>query len=71
MDTKELRLFLGKRVVESKMTKDSKIQMLKFVKEAEEYQLMALALDGKIVTLDEQAQDIVKDRFVASTILKK
>jgi hypothetical protein len=64
-----LKLIIGEKVVESKMSKDAKLQMLQFIQhEAEEYQLMAIVLDGGIVKLDEQAQQIVIDRFNASPI---
>ncbi len=71
MDKTELQIFIGKRVVESKMSKDAKLQMLKFIQnEAEDYQLKAMALDGGIVTLDEQSQHIVEDRFHANVDLR-
>ena len=61
---KELQIFVGHTVVESKMSKASKIQLLNFIQhEATKHQLMSLIMDGKIVKLDEQAKQIVEDRF--------
>jgi hypothetical protein len=61
---KELRVFAGQIVVESKMSKAAKLQMLNFIKEeATDAQIKALLMDGKIVKLDEQAEEIVNDRF--------
>ena len=61
---KQLRLLAGMIVVESKMSKQSKIQLLNFIKEeASDAQVKALLMDGKIVQLDEQAEEIVNDRF--------
>jgi len=64
MTKKELQLFLGQSIVESKMTRPSKLQMLNFIQhEASEEQLMVLIMDGKIVKLDEQSKEIARDRF--------
>ncbi len=66
MSKKDLQLYVGKTTVNSKMSKPAKLQMLNFIQhEASEAQLMALVLDGKIVKLDEQSEEIVKDRFLA------
>ena len=54
MDTKQLRLYAGERVVESKMTDPAKIQMLKFIKQASDSQVKVLLMDGKITKLDEK-----------------
>ena len=65
MDSKELKLTVANYIIESELTKPSKLQMINFIKnEANDHQLMALMLDGKIVDLDEQAKQIVEDRFV-------
>jgi len=64
MDTKELKFLTGYIVTESDLSKDSKIQLLNFIqKEADDHQLKALLLDGKIISLDEQSKQIVDDRF--------
>lgn len=61
---KNLRLIAGQIVVESKMSKFAKIQLLNFIKEeATDTQIKALLMDGKIVKLDEQAEQIVNERF--------
>jgi hypothetical protein len=48
---------------ESKLSKDAKIQLGLFVKEADAAQLKALFLDGEMVALDEQAAAIVDQRM--------
>lgn len=64
MDKKDLQLYTGSTIINSAMTKQAKLQMINFIQhEASESQLMALVLDGRIVKLDEQAKEIVKDRF--------
>jgi len=71
MKRQDIQLFVANRVMESKMTKLAKLQMLNFIKEATEGQLMALALDGKITSLDEQAEQVVKDRFNTNKSLQE
>ena len=64
---KELRLEAALYVMESGLSKAAKIQMLNFIKEeASDAQIKALMLDGKIVQLDEQAEEVVNDRFAVS-----
>ena len=64
---KSLRLEAALYVMESKLSKAAKIQMLNFIKEdASDAQVKALMLDGRIVQLDEQAEEVVNDRFAAS-----
>ena len=64
---KQLRVLAAHIVVESNLSKSAKIQMLNFIKEeATDAQIKALLLDGKIVHLDEQAEDIVNERFSVS-----
>lgn len=61
---KQLRLLAGEIIVESEMTTSAKLQLLNFIKEeATDAQVKALLMDGKIVKLDEQAEDVVNDRF--------
>ena len=68
---KQLRLLAGEIIVESEMTKASKLQLLNFIKEdATDAQVKALLMDGKIVQLDEQAEEIVNDRFNSHPIQK-
>lgn len=59
----ELKLYCLNIVADSKLSKLAKLQMLNFIKEASEVQLKALVLDGKIVTIDEQSEKIINDRF--------
>lgn len=64
---KNLRIFAAEVVVESKLSKPAKLQILNFIKEdATDAQVKALLMDGKIVQLDEQAEQIVNDRFEVS-----
>lgn len=61
---KQIRLMAGQIVVESKLPKEAKRQLLNFIKEeATDAQVKALMMDGKIVQLDEQSEEIVNDRF--------
>lgn len=71
MDKSQLQIFIGKTIVESKMSTAAKLQILKFVQhEADVHQLMCLVMDGKITVLDKQAQHIVEDRFKANYLKK-
>ena len=64
---KQLRIIAGQIVVESKISKSAKLKILKFIQtEVTDAQIKALFLDGKIVKLDEQAEEIVNDRFKVS-----
>ncbi|MCK5601524.1 hypothetical protein KAR91_06645 [Candidatus Pacearchaeota archaeon] len=69
MKKSELQLFLGKSVTESKMSKQTKLQLLNFIQhEASTVQLMVLALDGKITRVDSQAAKVIEDRFAAGRL---
>jgi len=64
---KQLRLIAAAIIAESKLPKQAKLQMLNFIKEeATDVQVKALLMDGKIVKLDEQSEEIVNDRFKVS-----
>jgi hypothetical protein len=64
MKTVELKLLAGEIVVESKLTKSAKLQLLNWLKtEASEGQVKAFLLDGGIVKLDKQSEEIVNARF--------
>ena len=59
-----LRVTAAYFVKESNMTKASKLQLMNFLEnEATDAQVMALLLDGEVQTLDEQAEQIVYDRW--------
>jgi hypothetical protein len=61
---KELRLFAAEAVIVSELSKQAKHQLLNFIQnEATDAQVKALVLDGRIVKLDEQAEEIVNERF--------
>lgn len=69
METKGLKVFCGETIAESELSKEAKLSLLNFVQhEADQYQLMALILDGRVTKLDEDAKQIVEDRFNASPI---
>jgi hypothetical protein len=63
MTRKELQLKAGEIVKNSKLSTPAKLQLFNFLKEASDAQLKAFLLDGKIVQLDEQAEEVVKERF--------
>ena len=64
---KQLRIIAAEMIVESKLSKSAKFQLLNFIKEeATDAQVKVLLMDGKIVQLDEQAEQIVNDRFEIS-----
>jgi len=68
MDSKQLKLVCAGCVMNSALTNSAKIQMLEFIKESKDVQLKSLLLDGKIINIDEQAEEIVNDRFKASSL---
>lgn len=69
MKSKDLKITAGYIVTESKLSKAAKLQLLNFIqKEASDEQLMALLLDGKITKLDEQAKEIINNRFQLSEV---
>ncbi len=66
---KKLRIFAGQIVMESKMSTPTKLQLLPWLQsEATDSQVKAFLLDGKIVQLDDQAEEVVNDRFESSQI---
>jgi len=69
---KELHIIAGSIVVESKLSKLSKSQLLNWIQtEATEAQIKALLLDGAITDLDDQAEEIVNARFEAGGRIAK
>lgn len=69
---KKLRLYAAEIIVASKLSKPAKLQLLEFIQhEATDTQVKALILDGKIVKLDEQAEEIVNERFEQSNIISE
>ena len=63
MNKKDLQVFSMYIVSESKSSKLAKLQLLNFVMEASEHQLMAFILDGQIIKTDEIDNQIIEDRF--------
>lgn len=69
MTKEDLKIISGVIVTESQLSKASKLQILNWLqKEASEAQIKAFLLDGKIVKLDEQAEEIVNERFEVHTL---
>jgi len=67
MNDNQLKILAGEIVVKSKLTKPAKLQLLNYLqKEATESQVKAFLLDGEIVNLDNQAEEIVNERFAIS-----
>lgn len=75
MDINRMRLGLMYIFSESKgISKKGKMQLVSFIENATNHQLKSLALDGEIVasaTLDEQACEILDDRFQAAEHIEK
>ena len=68
---KTLRIFAGKMIVESKLSKSAKLQLLNFIQnEATIPQVKVLLMDGEIVSLDEHAAEIVNSRFENHAVSK-
>ena len=68
--SKQLRLVAAYKVVISPASNKVKEQLLKFIKEdASDAQIKALLMDGRIVQLDEHAEEIVNDRFEGHSAL--
>lgn len=63
-----LKLFAAKIIVSSNLNHESKIQLLNFVKESTKTQVKSFLLDGRISKLDEISEEIVNDRFLASSL---
>lgn len=67
MDINRMRLGLIYIFKESKnLSKQTKLQLINFIEQADEHQLKVLALDGEIIkkeSLDDQAKEILDDRF--------
>jgi len=63
MDRKELQLLSMYIVSESDKSKLSKLQLLNFVMEASEHQLMTFILDDQIIKTDEISEQIIEARF--------
>jgi hypothetical protein len=67
MDLTQLMILSGSIVTESNLSKSAKLQIFNWIQsEATEAQLKAFLLDGSISNLDEQAVEIVNDRFFIS-----
>jgi hypothetical protein len=63
MNKKQIQLLSVMAIGKSKMSEQTKLQLLRFVKEATEVQLKSFLLDGEIVKLDSVSEQVVNDRF--------
>jgi len=68
MNINNLKITCGEIIVNSKLTKESKLQLLNFVQvEAGEHQLKVFLLDGEIITkADDETKEIIDQRFEQS-----
>ena len=54
-----------------KISKKAKLHLINFIEQADEHQLKVLMMDGEIISkdkLDEQAHEIINDRFDVSML---
>ena len=63
MNKKQLQLLSIMTIGKSKLSEQAKLQLIRFVKEANDFQLKSFLLDGEIVKLDSVSEQIVNDRF--------
>lgn len=66
MDKNDLKILSGAMIWESTLPKSAKIQLIRFVKEANEIQLKAFVLDGEIIPnskLDKMSVEVIGERF--------
>lgn len=66
-----IQLFSGHIIYESDIDKQKKIELLNFVENANEYEVMALLLDGEPQNISEQSKPIVFERFRNSNVPDK
>ena len=66
MKTGSLRILSSTIVFESNLSKQAKLQILNFIREASTLQLKVLLLDGEIISnnIDETTKQIIEDRFI-------
>jgi len=70
--SKQLRLVAALRVAGATAPSKVKTQLIDFIKEdATDYQIKAFLMDGRIYKLDEQAEEIVEDRFMSYSHLNE
>jgi hypothetical protein len=63
MDIRNLKALALVNVLVSELSGVAKTQLVRFIKEADEVQLMAFLMDSEIMLLDEAAAEVVEDRF--------
>ena len=68
---KYIKLFTGKIITESRLNKDTKIQLLNHVKESNIYDVLSLLLDGKIQYVHNDQKPVVLKRFKESELPNK
>ncbi len=72
MNNKSLKLISGHMIMESKLSKNSKIQTLNFIKEANTHQIMGLLLDGEMYfNLTKEEKRLLEKRFKNSKVYRK
>lgn len=57
----------------TKLSKEAKLQLIKFIEMADEHQIKILAMDGEVIdksSLDETTRSIVDDRFALSAVVE-
>lgn len=66
-----LKIFSGKIITESKLNKDTKIQLLNFVRESDVYEVMNILLNGKAKNLTTEDKKEVMKKFNESKELQE
>ncbi len=74
METNRMKMGLAYIFSENmKISKAAKLQLLKFIEQADGHQIKILAMDGEVIdrnTLDESSKTIIDDRFEGASIAK-
>ena len=68
MEKKDLQLISFAVVVESQLPKAAKTQLINFIKEASDIQLKVFLMDGEIISVDANVEQIITERFNAHPI---
>ena len=67
MKESTFRIFLGQAItVSEKLSNPVKLQLLEYVKKADLHELMSIVLDGEVKPLDDQAAELLEQRFKRS-----
>lgn len=68
---KYIKLFAGHIVSESKLDKETKLDILEKVKNSNTYEVIGLLLDGEFPSVSEQSKPILFERFKKSDVPEK